>query len=58
LKSKGDIPDVYIGDNKIHFYAGGNGEARIWLDDSTKGIGLLFIMKWPDRIMKHTVPRD
>ncbi len=49
--------EVYFGHRKIHFYSGSN-QIRIFFNENTVGSALVLLMKWPEAVFKHNLPKN
>lgn len=49
--------DVYFGHRKIHYYTDSK-EVKIFFNDENKSVGLMMLIKWPDKITKHNIPKE
>ena len=50
-------PVVFFGHRQIHFYSSGD-MIRMFFNDENRSTALLLFVKFPELIVKHTIPRE
>lgn len=52
-----DDIEIFFGHRKLHYFAE-NGLVRIFFNDTNISTALILLLKWPDSIVRHSLPKE